>query len=793
MTAARPSARSLRAASAILRHSRTIIVAWVVITAALALAAAGVRIDPHVVRLLPHDDATRRLLETYGEADKDLNYLIVMLRAPKPFEVSALQALEEADRAISAHPLVVSAVTPLTLPAYRFDGGILRLAPALPGGRAPTTTAEAELVQAAVRSAPEARNLVMAADGAALALVYAIEAIPDYREFLAETEPVFDGLREHYEVTFAGWVPLHQSMVNALYRDPPILGLLSVGVVILTLLVALGRLPITLAVVTVAASAAVWATGLMTLTGVPLGIITLVVPVLVLALTSSYGVHLAFRFGRGSLDVLPAAAEVIRPVALAALTTIAGFLTLVLSSVPRLRQFGLISAAGVGIGAFLCLTVLPAALQQLLRRRQSAPKPERKGVVLALLQRFAVTLTKRPRAALIAAALVLVLFVAALPAIRYETDFAGQVRGETEATAANAAFMRDFGSFIDLNLTLQAPDDTSRYFAQPHVLAAVSELEARLSAHPDISHVSSFTNSMQALRRAAAGGEPSGPLTAADRPLIELAARMSTLTAAARSGPGLGADAATLTSRLWVQDGATGGFLFESGMADLVAFIRQVVDDTVPEVQEDLWGWSMTGLRISELLRRDQIVTTISSAALVVLLTSIALRSVLLGLAAVTPLAIGIMATAALMAGTGLAFDALSVMVASLAIGIGIDDALHLLVWYQRERTHGADPRQALRAAAAHAGCPILVTSGAICFGMLALVGSTFVPVARFGLLLSIAIAATTAGALTVLPALLTGVMPARRARSARSPVRAGVLGPLRNSGTTSRPDGMVR
>ena len=246
MTTARPSARSLRAASAILRHSRTIIVVWVAVTAALVVIATGVRLDPDVIRLLPQDDAAQRLLDTYGQADKDLTYLIVMLRAPEPFSVSALQALEEADRAISAHPVIVAAVTPLTLPAYRFDGGILRLAPALPGGRAPTSPAEAELVQAAVRSAPEARNLVLAADGSALALVYDVDPIPDYRDFLKTMEPVFDGLREHYEVTFAGWVPLHQSMVEALRRDPPILGVLAVGVVILTLLAALGRLPVTL-------------------------------------------------------------------------------------------------------------------------------------------------------------------------------------------------------------------------------------------------------------------------------------------------------------------------------------------------------------------------------------------------------------------------------------------------------------------------------------------------------------------------------------------------------------------
>ena len=779
MTAARPSARSLRAASAVLRHSRAIIVVWVAITVALGLAATGVQVDPEVVRLLPRDDDAQRLLDTHGEADKDLNYLIVMLRADEPFAVSALQGLEEADRAISAQPLVVSSVTPLNLPAFRLEGGRLQLAPALPDGRAPATPAEAERVRAALRDAPEARNLVLAADGTALSLVYAVTVIPDYQEFLASIEPALDALRAHYEVTLAGWIPLHQATLAALNRDPPILGLLAAGVVILTLLAALGRLPVSLSVVAVAASAAIWATGLMSLTGVPIAIITLVVPILVLALTSSYGVHLAFRFGRGPGDALPATAEVIRPVALAAVTTIAGLLTLLLSSIPRLREFALISAAGVGAGALLCLTVLPAALHQLHRRHDPEAEAGRPGAVLSVLQRFAVTLTGAPRAALAGAALVLVLFAVALPAVRYETDFAGHVRGESEAVAANAGFMRAFGSFIDLNLTLQAPDDTVRYFALPHVLSAVDDLEARLAAHPDVSHISSFTTSLAALRRAAAGSEPPGPLTAADRPLIELAARMSTLTAAARSGPGLGDGATTLTSRLWVMDGSTGGYLYEAGTAELASFVREAVDERLPEVRSDLWGWSMFGLRLSELLRRDQIITALSSAVLVVVLTAIALRSILLGLAAVAPLAIGIMATAALMAAGGVPFDALSVMVASLAIGIGIDDALHLLVWYKRERNHGAGREQAMRAAVAHAGCPILVTSGAICFGLLALVGSTFVPVGRFGLLLSIAIAATTAGALTVLPALLTCRFPARRARSAVQPAVVQLQQPL--------------
>ena len=102
--------------------------------------------------------------------------------------------------------------------------------------------------------------------------------------------------------------------------------------------------------------------------------------------------------------------------------------------------------------------------------------------------------------------------------------------------AANAEFMREFGSFIDLNLTLQAPDDTVRYFALPHVLSAVDDLEARLATHPRRQpHLLLHHQPGRAAPSGRRGGEPAGPLTAADRPLIELAARMSTLAAAARS------------------------------------------------------------------------------------------------------------------------------------------------------------------------------------------------------------------------------------------------------------------
>ena len=112
----------------ILRRSHVIIGVWIALTAALGLATTSIRIDPEVVRLLPNEDKAQYLLETLGKADKDLNYLIVMLRTPEPFTVAALQSVEDADRIISSQSLINSSLTPLNIPTFRFEQGRLQLA-----------------------------------------------------------------------------------------------------------------------------------------------------------------------------------------------------------------------------------------------------------------------------------------------------------------------------------------------------------------------------------------------------------------------------------------------------------------------------------------------------------------------------------------------------------------------------------------------------------------------------------------------------------------------------------------
>lgn len=101
----------------------------------------------------------------------------------------------------------------------------------------------------------------------------------------------------------------------------------------------------------------------------------------------------------------------------------------------------------------------------------------------------------------------------------------------------------------------------------------------------------------------------------------------------------------------------------------------------------------------------------------------------------------------------GVPLNSVTVMVGALALGVAVDDTVHLLTHWQRPRRAGLPPREALVAALAVKGPPIIWTS-VVLTGVCGLFGlSAFPPVAQFGLLLAGAFVAALGAVLVLLPA----------------------------------------
>jgi predicted RND superfamily exporter protein len=95
-------------------------------------------------------------------------------------------------------------------------------------------------------------------------------------------------------------------------------------------------------------------------------------------------------------------------------------------------------------------------------------------------------------------------------------------------------------------------------------------------------------------------------------------------------------------------------------------------------------------------------------------------------------------------------------MVSSVAVGMGVDDAIHFILSYRRRRALvPGDARRAVAVTLVATGRPIFLTSLSIVAGLAVLALASFRPIVYFGVLVVFTLAATCASTLVVLPALL--------------------------------------
>jgi predicted RND superfamily exporter protein len=304
------------------------------------------------------------------------------------------------------------------------------------------------------------------------------------------------------------------------------------------------------------------------------------------------------------------------------------------------------------------------------------------------------------------AALVCAGFGLSLRGIHYQTDYTRYSRNRESAVDDNNLLVEKYGGFASVNLSLNAPDGRPNCFLNPDVLQKVALFEDQLTRDSDIASISSFTAYLRSMNRTMKGSND----VPGTRPLILLLSRY-------------------------------------------FAALRR---NDCARSSAEFWGGTISVLYIAELLTRNMLSSIVSSPILVFLLSALVFRSAKLGLFVLVPLASGIMVNFIIMSIFSIPLDVVTISFSAIAIGIGVDNAIHLTIQYRRQRGMFPDaPDRAIEHALKIAGRPMLLRTLSIMSDLLGLVLSSFNPIAYFGLLISLSLVLTTAGALIVLPVLL--------------------------------------
>lgn len=485
--------------------------------------------------------------------------------------------------------------------------------------------------------------------------------------------------------------------------------------------------------------------GIAGLLGMTINMVTTALPPLLWVLALSNGVFIVRRYQVFRRDrpagpaMASSLAETTRPCVLAGVTTAVGFASLATAGMAPVREFGWLAAGGVMVSVGVNLVMIPV-LTVGLRVPEIREQAEHQGGRTRWSGRI-----PRPRWIVAIALIVMVAGALSLPFLKVESDPVDFLPHGHETTEAYRSFSGEVGGFYTLEVLLRVP---ASWF-DPEVWPVIDGLKAKIESENIVTKVLSPVDVLRLVHHWDQGfktGSFIPPETAE-----EAEALLNTVD------PGVG----TLIDRLISRDGRRIRLssmireMDEGRFLDLAETVRRDLDE-LPE------GWSgvVTG-QVLELVDAQQtlISTQIRSLGLAFILVfaciAAGLRSGRLMLAAVIPNLVPILVTFGVMAVLRVSLNAATVMVASIALGIAVDNSVHLLEHVRRRWVEGLSVSEATSATLRAVGPAMVATTMSACAGFLALCLSDFAPIRSFGLLATVAVIAALAADRFVLPAIL--------------------------------------
>ncbi len=152
------------------------------------------------------------------------------------------------------------------------------------------------------------------------------------------------------------------------------------------------------------------------------------------------------------------------------------------------------------------------------------------------------------------------------------------------------------------------------------------------------------------------------------------------------------------------------------------------------------------------------LVNSIAMAFVLICIVMIAiLRSPAAGLLSMLPNIFPVLIIFGSMGWLGIYVDIGTMMCASVALGVAVDDTVHFLTWFRRGILEGLDRRGAVHMAYERCASAMIQTTVIGGFGLAVFAFSTFNPTQRFGILMLVLLATALVGDLVFLPALLSG------------------------------------
>lgn len=607
-------------------------------------------------------------------------------------------------------------------------------------------------------------GILVSRDGKGAAIIAKVEPGADRYRLLQETRALIASESSGKDTVYLSGSALAQAVLGqATARD--LARLIPAVIVVLGVMLFLSfrhPIPALLSLTEIGVSL-IWMTGLMGLTGQPVFVTTLVLPVVLICVGVSDDVYALGHYfneaehadGLTAEDAIVAAfSSAARPVGITAVSTVVGLMSMAVVSLTPLRIFGLFGSVAIVFSSLFTFSLLPALLALLKPRVRVKDTVALGGRPISSVLRF-LTGGASPRRVAVCALLVAACAALATTRLRVDDSWIRNLPSDSDIVRGDSFFNEKMAGTTALELMVDATHPG--WFNSREGMTALGSLEWVLARVPHVGAVNCLFNDMVRTNASIVSGLNYGAYRAGLRtgriplrnedvePVLEALSHSTQ---------------APLRER--VDD--------EHQRARVTVFIRDAdysrIDNVLRAAEREMLdqklghkivpfgdGW------ISYLTVRLLVEGQASSIGLALvtdlILISILLGSVRMGFIAVLPVGFSLLLVLAALALAGMPLGIANSMFAGIALGIGLDFAIHLTTAYRQRLSQGMTADEALRSTLELTGPAICVSAASITAGFSVLLLSSIAPNVQLGVMICLCLVTCAVTTLLLIPSLL--------------------------------------
>jgi len=683
------------------------------------------------------NDPTRSVYEKAKQQFGSDNLTVIVVEADDVFAPAVLGAVKQLSEALGALPGVTRVESLTTVKNLTAEGDAINTDPLVE--TLPRTRDDVERIR---RDALGNRVLVgnlVARDARATAITVYADPRPEDVGFNHRFTGQLDTLIAKasapgltiYQVgvpftksTYADYIALDQKTVVPI----------SVVVLLVTLLLSFRVLqgvviPVITAVVSIG-----WTLGLMAVFHLPLTILTGVIPSLLLAIGFTEDVHMISEYHHGleqGQDKLTAIRTMLEesalPILVTTATTVVGFGTLVTTDITMLIQFGWASSLGLTANYIVTMALLPP----LLKWWRAPRRPHRAafggelphGIIASLMEWLGHFNLKYRVPIFVVTGLLTAGSLVGWYSLRVNTDIISFFPKSSPVRTRIEDIHRSLAGGLAFYIVVDTGRDDG--VKDPAVMRTVATLQDYLASLGSVDKTVSVADYLRRMNREMHGGDPSWE-TIPDN-ADQIAQYLLTL-----EGQELAkfVDFKASAANIVVRHNLTGSGDLSALLAQLDRWIAKNVPAHV--------GVTPTGETIlynnaSDFMAINELTSFIWTFLAIGIIHALLFTSITAGALSLIPNVVPILFNYGLMGLLGVSLNTSNALIATIAIGIAVDDTVHHMTTYSRQLKIHKDQKVAMFNTIRAQGRPIIYVSVALAAGFLALTFSRFVPTMQFG------------------------------------------------------------